>query len=265
MDKRLLTIFKAPGEDDRIEARLRHSEFATHRHDSYTLALTLSGVQGFNYRGEQRHSLPGQAVILHPDEPHDGKTVADAGFSYRAIAVDPFEMQLCLGGVDLPFISSGLSEHPALVHTLRQVLNDLSQPLHGFERQDAIQSLCHGLFLASGKKAVAEQLDMRAVRLAREYMLDNWQSQITLEALEQESDCDRYKLTRDFKRLLGTSPYRFLQLRRLDKARALMQSGSSLADTAACCGYADQSHFTRQFRHYVGMTPGQWLKAKMPQ
>ena len=70
-----------------IEAQLRGGSFSPHRHDTYTIAVTTTGVQSFNYRGDRWRSLPGQAVILHPDEVHDGYCIDQNGF--------PIELPIC--------------------------------------------------------------------------------------------------------------------------------------------------------------------------
>jgi AraC-like DNA-binding protein len=58
-----------------------------------------------------------------------------------------------------------------------------------------------------------------------------------------------------------TSPYRYLLMRRLDRARHLMRSGVSLAEAAAASGFADQSHMSRQFKKAYGVSPGRWQRA----
>ena len=73
MGKNKSWVSRADGETERIEACFSGLAYAPHSHDTYTLALTTQGVQSFNYRGELRHSLPGEVVILHPDETHDGQ------------------------------------------------------------------------------------------------------------------------------------------------------------------------------------------------
>jgi AraC-like DNA-binding protein len=47
-------------------------------------------------------------------------------------------------------------------------------------------------------------------------------------------------------------------MRRLQRARRLLLQGVSLAEAAFACGFADQSHLTRQFRRAYGVTPGRW-------
>ena len=71
----------------------------------------------------------------------------------------------------------------------------------------------------------------------------------------------RYTLARHFRTRLGTSPYRYLTLRRLDHARQAMRDGASLADAAMGAGFADQSHMTRQFKRAYGIPPGRWRRA----
>jgi len=61
--------------------------------------------------------------------------------------------------------------------------------------------------------------------------------------------------------MLGTSPYRYLVLRRLDRARAMMVNGVPAAESAAAAGFADQSHFNRAFKAAFGMTPSAWARA----
>ena len=76
--------------------------------------------------------------------------------------------------------------------------------------------------------------------------------------MEALTGCDRYTLSRHFRRAYGTSPDRYRTLRRLDAVRSDIQNGVLLSAAAARAGFADQSHMTRQFKRAFGLTPGQW-------
>lgn len=91
-----------------------------------------------------------------------------------------------------------------------------------------------------------------------------------VEYVESESDvvrvgqvCERFDLSeRSLQRLaakrIGLSPKWLIQRRRLHEAAELLASAKplALAGVAAGLGYADQSHFTRDFRTVTGLTPG---------
>ncbi|HHH7389145.1 TPA: AraC family ligand binding domain-containing protein, partial [Escherichia coli] len=99
---------------ERIEAYFRGHGYTPHRHDTYAIGSTLSGVQSFHYRQSMRHSLPGGTIVLHPDEIHDGEAGTEAGFRYRMLYIEPSLIQDVLGGEPLPFIPGGLSNDPRL-------------------------------------------------------------------------------------------------------------------------------------------------------
>ncbi|MCE3590073.1 AraC family ligand binding domain-containing protein, partial [Escherichia coli] len=73
---------------ERMEARFTGDAFEPHRHDTYAIGVTLHGVQTFRYRGEKRQSLPGNIMVLHPDEVHDGGAGTDDGLRYRMIYLE---------------------------------------------------------------------------------------------------------------------------------------------------------------------------------
>lgn len=59
---------------------------------------------------------------------------------------------------------------------------------------------------------------------------------------------------------VGLSPKWLIQRRRLhDAVEGLKGRQGSLADLASRLGYADQAHFTHDFRTVTGMTPGEYL------
>ena len=70
----------------------------------------------------------------------------------------------------------------------------------------------------------------------------------------------KWQVARDFRSLYGTTPYRYVTLKRLQKAKALIERGQPLAHVAFSSGFADQSHLTRHFKQCFGTTPKVWAK-----
>lgn len=78
---------------ERLEAFFTGHGYDPHRHDTYAIGRTLSGIQSFKYRGSRRQSLAGHTMVLHPDEIHDGEAGTADGFHYRMIYIEPSSIQ----------------------------------------------------------------------------------------------------------------------------------------------------------------------------
>jgi AraC-like DNA-binding protein len=253
-----------PGRIERIEAYFGGHGYAPHRHDTYAIGLTLAGVQSFQYRRAQRHSLPGTVMVLHPDELHDGEAGTAAGFRYRMAYIEPSLIQQILGGRPLPFIEGGLSADPRIRAALAPLLQDMGSRIDLMEEDDGLHDLAHALFAAAGQRRIRRRPDFVALERARDYIHGSLEHAITIDALAESSGLDRWELSRDFRALYGTSPYRYLTMRRLDVVRRLMLAGQSINDAALMAGFFDQSHMARHFVSTYGVPPARWLKRMRP-
>ena len=245
---------------ERIEAYFRRHGYTPHRHDTYAIGHTLAGVQSFHYRQSKRHSLPGGTMVLHPDEIHDGEAGTQAGFHYRMLYIEPSLIQQMLGGEPLPFISGGLSPDSRLFSATRRLLHSLESPLDPLEEDDAIYDLAQALRLTAGTHRGRRAFDYAAAERARMFIHDALEQAITLDDLERASGRDRWSLSRDFRALYGTSPYRYITQRRLAAVRTRLLAGQSLSDAALASGFFDQSHMTRLYTQTFGISPARWLK-----
>ena len=252
---------EAPGDIRRIEACLTGVAYAPHRHDTYTIGITLGGIQSFTYRGAGRASYPGQIVILHPDEQHDGRAGDDEAFRYRAAYISPADIQEALNGQALPFVEGGVSINAGLHRAAVALLEDFQRPLSRLEYQDAIYDLALALQAAAGCAVAIKRANREAAAGARDYIEASLSRGFSLEDLERATGHCRWQLSRDFRAMFGTSPYRYLTLRRLDLARRMMRDCGAIAEIALDCGFSDQSHFGRVFKQAYGLTPKAWLRS----
>ena len=250
-----------PADDglERHEAFFSGVAYEPHRHDSYALGFTEAGVQSFGYRGTEEHSLPGHVMVLHPDEIHDGHAGTDQGFRFRMLYIRPDLIQDALGASPLPFVRRATARDGDLAAAILPALLNMDRPLEPLERDRVVVRAADALQRLSGDAGKPlGPVHLRAVRMARDYLAENCAVTVTSERLEAETGMDRYELSRHFRRTTGTSPYRFLVMRRLDRVRAAMLDGASLADASAEAGFADQAHMTRHFKKAYGIAPGKW-------
>ncbi|WP_455926473.1 AraC family transcriptional regulator [Pseudomonas putida] len=249
-----------PTRVERLEARFAGHGFNPHRHDTYAIGRTLAGVQSFNYRRALRHSLPGGTLVLHPDEVHDGQAGTEAGFQYRMIYVEPALIQQVLGGKPLPFIEGGLSNDPRLFAATQVLLGDMHSAIDSLAEDDALYEVAQALAAAAGQRPERRALDFVAAERAREFIHATLGQPVSLDDLAQASGRDRWALSRDFRALYGTSPYRYIVQRRLDTVRRALRAGGALVDAAMIAGFHDQAHMTRLFGQAYGVSPGRWAR-----
>lgn len=254
-------LAQSPSQTERIEAFFGGHGYEPHRHDTYAIGQTIAGVQSFHYRGGLQHSLPGGTMVLHPDEIHDGEAGTEAGFHYRMVYIEPALIQKILGGRPLPFIPGGLSADPRLRCAAQPLLKAVTDTFEPLEEEDALYDLAQTLAVGGGQRSRRQAFDYQAAERAREYIHACFMQDMTLDTLSQVSGRDRWSLSRDFRTLYGTSPWRYVMMRRLDFCRQRMRAGERLVDIAADAGFADQSHMTRQFISRFGLSPGRWLRA----
>jgi AraC-like DNA-binding protein len=243
-----------------LEAHLLGQAFAPHRHDTYAIGITLSGVQSFHYRGEKRHCLPGQCHILHPDETHDGGSGTDEGFGYRMVYVDPWLVQQALGTGALPFVSDPVIDGSLLAPGFKDALWG---PDRDIDEDGQVEiSVAVATFLsslASGGVTTTPRLALTRLSRIRDLLMANPTTRHSMRELEALSGLDRWTIARQFRAAFGTSPSRFRTMRQLDLVRRLLGSGTTLAQAAAEAGFADQSHMSRHFKSTYGRTPADWV------
>lgn len=95
----------------------------------------------------------------------------------------------------------------------------------------------------------------------RLYLERNATREITLEALANAFDIDRFYLCRMFKRYTGCTVFEYVLHRRLEKAMLMLRTkADKIIGVATECGFRDISHFNRMFRRELGVCPREYRK-----
>ncbi len=80
---------------------------------------------------------------------------------------------------------------------------------------------------------------------------------VRLAALAQGAGCSHRHLVAQFREQVGATPKTAARVLRYARAARLLARGDlPPGQVAALCGYADQSHLTREYVSFAGTTPG---------
>ncbi len=94
------------------------------------------------------------------------------------------------------------------------------------------------------------------------YILSNYTSpDFTVEDISKQFKISSVHLRRLFNQTLCTSPIKYINNLKLDKAKNMLKiSNYSIAETAQSSGFADPYYFSRFFKKETGMTPLEYKK-----
>lgn len=104
-------------------------------------------------------------------------------------------------------------------------------------------------------KTLQGGLTANQLRRTDEWIEANLGASIRLSDLAAEAGLSEFHFHRMFRASRGTSPHKWVMMRRIEAAKAGLSCGGSISDIAATCGFSCQSHLTRAFKTQTGMTP----------
>jgi AraC family transcriptional regulator len=227
--------------------------------------MTLDGIT-------QREALQeGQVLVIpaqtansaHWETPH-GSIILGIDtqmFQQQAIATDQAQAQL------KPHFAQGDALLYGMALALRQELT-LGQPGGKLYVQSASVMLAQHLLrhyseaqseTQAAPAAPSPGLPAYHLKYVLEYMREHLATDLDLEQLAQLIKLSPSHFTHLFRKSTGRSPYQYLLLLRVERAKELLAIGDlSIAEVAIAVGFYDQSHLTKQMKRLLGFTPRQF-------
>lgn len=247
--------------------------YGKHWHATFGLGLLENGAQSSASGQGQVEAYAGNLITTNPGEVHDGRPIGGASRRWRTVYLEPGVIASMLGdpqsrtASDVAF-TRPVIEDPRLSAALRQLFRRVENC--GAERQstsanvlaceESLVQTCALLLNVHSTVPPAREIGGN-LRQVRERLGDDLLNPPTLSELAAMAGLSKYQVLRRFEKIYGVPPHSWLLHQRAERARSLIREGLSLAQAAASCGFADQSHMTRLFVRQFGFTPGAWQKA----
>ena len=144
---------------------------------------------------------------------------------------------------------------------LAALFTELRRPVHSMGCVDVVYAL------VARSREYASAPDLARASFAtplvpvREYVRTHLAERISMATLARFSGLTKFHLIRAFHREFVVPPHAYQICMRAARACRELSFGAGVSEAAHACGFADQSHLSRQFKSIYGFSPAAWRVA----
>jgi AraC-type DNA-binding domain-containing proteins len=235
-------------------------KFPNHFHEYYVLGFVESGHRFLTCKNMEYTINAGDLLLFNPLDNHTCEQVDDRALDWRCINIEKDvmgRMAAEITGRDyLPIFAPTVVCQSDAVPALKDLHDMIMNERKDFRKEEVFYFLIEQL-ISDYTEPVPETFIRvsREIQAACDYMENNYTETITLGDLSRVSGLNKYTMLRNFTMQRGITPYQYLSTIRVNKAKKLLESGISPMEAALQSGFTDQSHFTRFFKNFIGLTP----------
>lgn len=235
--------------------------FPEHSHEEYVIGAITTGAETLTVGRNQHVADVGTVLCLNPAQAHANTTIGTETLRYSVLYVSKATVASFLDeGTPLPKFVSPLSKQIDLFNRVRRVHATLGCAVSGkLEQESALSSLVQTL-KSHAPCSKSEPVTSHVADTMREFIDDHYAEDFGLRDLSSLTGLSAFHLCRTFKKELGLSPLGYRDKLRMIEARRLLIGGHPISQIGLRLGYADQSHFTRQFQRVVGTSPQRYAR-----
>ena len=233
----------------------RYPKLRTHRN---VLMLVEEGECSLQIEGVAKPVIlkPNEAALVPPGLYHRqilSEQLSCYFLSFHVLADPPAYLAASAGKLSLP---------PARV---APILQSLQRAIILPDHRDLLVHLIEHIFAENylfGKSAKNKLVSFsQEITDAVDYMNKNIDQKIDMDELAARVYLSHSGLIWKFKKELGTTPAKYLNLLRLRYAKQLLlEPALSITQISEMCGYSTPFYFTNLFREYSGMSPSDFRK-----
>ncbi|MFE6287299.1 AraC family transcriptional regulator [Streptomyces sp. NPDC057877] len=254
---------------DLLRARYVRKTFVRHTHEHFVIAAVVDGVEVFHHGGGDQYAGAGALALVNPDTPHTGRAGVPEGWRYGAVYPSPEVVAEIAAETTLsrgtPGFVRPVLDDPYTVGVVHQVLRAAEEG-NALAADTLLRVAVTRLLRRNGGTPPRRDVRTAGARnaaRAREILEARMAAPPSLERLAGELGTSPFALLRAFRDVYGMPPHAWLTNARVERARRLLEAGTSPVEAAAAVGFTDQPHLNRHFSRIVGVPPGAYQRERM--
>lgn len=239
-------------------------KFPNHFHEHYVIGFIEKGQRYLSCKNKEYTTSTGDLLLFNPFDSHTCEQIDDKVLDYRCINIKPEIMKKTVfeitGKNYLPKFNQPVIFRSELVPLLQELHYIIMEEELDFKKEELFFFLIEQLIEEHTKPNLQSNLENTNIEIQAvcDYLENNYAEHIVLDELSTIAGMNKYSLLRNFTKLKGITPYRYLENIRVNKAKKLLEKGVEPIDAAIQTGFVDQSHFTNFFKNFIGLTPKQY-------
>ncbi|HBG1193343.1 TPA: AraC family transcriptional regulator [Clostridioides difficile] len=239
-------------------------KFPNHFHEHYVIGFIEKGQRYLSCKNKEYTTSTGDLLLFNPFDSHTCEQIDDKVLDYRCINIKPEIMKKTVfeitGKNYLPKFNQPVIFRSELVPLLQELHYIIMEEELDFKKEELFFFLIEQLIEEHTEPNLQSNLENTNIEIQAvcDYLENNYAEHIILDKLSTIAGMNKYSLLRNFTKLKGITPYRYLENIRVNKAKKLLEKGVEPIDAAIQTGFVDQSHFTNFFKNFIGLTPKQY-------
>lgn len=229
-------------------------------HETYAVCTVVGETRtSWKYRGRNYDVRKGQVMLVEPGEIHRSSEAIGNG-DFRVLFLSSSVLNIMTGDVR-PLHWKTAGTRSSLIFNAFAHFYRLFDQGRGILEQHSRLAKCLELLAENcGESSRGEirNIGSKRISLARDYIRENWQKNLTLQELANVSGLSQFHFLRSFGQAFGLPPHAYQLRLKIERARVLLAKG--MPPDQLELGFADQSHLIRHFKRAIGVTPGRYAQ-----
>jgi AraC family transcriptional regulator len=224
-----------------------------HYHDNAHFSFVLKGGCA-EVKRDHYERLPGSITWYAAGEPHQMTKVLAPSYHVNFELPQNF---FSFYGIRESAIGDALKKRPMAAAIMLKTYRELLCP--DGHSEESLRMLLLGLVQSHAKYEGG--VTPGWVNTVREILHDRWNEKVTLQELSQACGIHPVTISRYFPIHFLCTFGEYCRMLKINHAISMIRrSQTDLTGIAFACGFADQSHFIRNFKSITGLLPKAWQK-----
>lgn len=233
--------------------------------NSFLFLVVLDGEGTLNYCGTRHRISAGDCALINCARPYSHESSATHPWSLKWVHFNGLEASFYYDY----FISREDSYlfRPRSILPFTDVLDQLylcqqnKNPLMELTSNKYLTDMITLCFTENESLKMGEYTIPDKLKQIHEYISENYSRKISLEDLADRFFISKFHLSREYKKIYGTTLGNALTNLRLSHAKSMLRFSDDSIDTIALsCGFQDTGYFIKVFKKAENMTPLQYRK-----